>query len=633
MAKAKSQEFVYTIYDSNKNNDINNFTKKDVIRFEDINLSNLVYTRQGSNLVISSDGLSVHIVGYFSSKSKIDTIIANDAQGNPQTISISQDANIYYSSVMNNETFNFGKGIGTIHFNTYTGFGDDTVVLNKGERVYLDFSNAELEYEVKGKDVVITSKTGHGGSVTLKNYAAKDTGASVYVNGTDIANQKGFKEMLKFDASDFDKKGKFTGTALNDEINAYAYASSSLKGVTINSGAGNDKITGSKFNDTITASIGDNIIYESSGVNKITTGKGNDKIYLQEGYSSNTIKSTGGDNVVEIRNSGVNKVTLGAGNDEIIIYDGTNTVNAGNSFTQKESIKLNEQGIYPLAQYFYVAGGMNTLTSGKGMDLYQIYDGYNTIKSGADIDTFEIKGGINNIDGGAGDDVFTIYGGYSNNIIQGGAGDDYYRFWQTSSVPTNNTTVINDSKGNDHYQMHYANVKATITDKAGNDEYDVKFFDTSNITISDTKGNDILKIDEDVSNMSLFFNVDAKKGAVGDLNIINKVQSGTPVDFESGVHITNYFTKNGKIETVTAFNEREGFSYGNKPCNLQMDYWTKYVTERVQSWLGAHEYKNTAAVFNSGNADDISSLMNCYTTSYNVAATDVGNFDDSKVNW
>lgn len=638
MAKAKSQEFVY---DSGASGTklISEYTKKDVIKLENIYLDSLTYTKDGNNLLIKSGVFTINIANYFVSKSKLDTLIAQDSSGNEKTIKISQEANIHYTSLERNETFNFGKGIGTITFDGYTGtgFGKDTVILNKGETVYLDFQNNQnLVYEVKGKDLVITSKSGQGGSVVLKNYAAKDTGAMVYVDGKAINETQEFKDMLKYNATDF-TKGKFTGTFWDETINAGAYISTSVKGVTINSGAGNDKITGSKFNDTIKASAGNNEIHEYSGVNKITTGKGDDKIYLEAGYSSNTVKSTGGDNLVEIRNSGVNKITLGAGNDDIRIYDGVNTINAGSSITTKEIQKIQElQGEgkiedYPIfPQSFSVRGGINTITGGKGLDFFEIYDGYNTINSGADCDQFEIKGGTNNINGGAGDDSFNIYGGYSNNFIQGGAGNDVYTFRELKGeVPAVTNTVINDSKGNDVYNINLGNIDVNITDKAGNDMYSVKYL-TSNVVITDTKGNDTLTIKEDVSNMSLFFNVDAKKGAVGNLNIVNTIDSSfgsvEDIDLNSGVHITNYFTKNGKVETVKAINNAYG--HDEPKCELDIDTWVDYIKSNVQSWLEKNDYKNTMAVFDSGNQGKIAELMACYTTTYNDAVTDVGNTSD-----
>lgn len=632
--------------------EVTGYKKKDIIQINGANPSQLHYAKDEKNLIITVNNLTLNVVNYFKTKSKkrIDTVRTIGADGTPVDIKISTDANINYTSTNENETFNFGKGIGTIDF--VTNFGDDTVVLNKGERVNLTFTDNQFRYEIKGKDVVVTAMKDEtvSGTVKLKNFAGKDTGATVFLNGSNIKDLKGFKDMLIFEADDVNKKGKLKTTALDDTIRLANYMSTSAKGATVDAGAGNDYIVGSKFNDTIKTSKGNNTIVEQSGINKITTGKGNDKFDLSDGAdgcSSNTIKSSGGDNIVEIKNSGTNKVTLGAGTDKIYIDNGTNTVNAGSSITKKEIQKIQElqmegkiepYSIFP--QQFDVLGGVNTITSGKGFDFYEISGGYNTINSGADGDQFELKGGVNNINAGAGDDAIWIHSG--TNIIQGGAGNDAYHISKPSNnelVPIPGNTVINDSKGNEIYNINLENVNVNITDKSGNDHYSVKYLN-SDVTITDKKGRDELDIHEHVNNMSLFFNVDRKKGAVGDLNIINTISTSydaddnsyvsvddyNNIDFNSGIHLTNYFSKKGKIETIKAIISDDST---HVDVSDGMESWIDSIQTNVQSWLADKNYKNTMAVFDSGDKEAIASLMTCYTKTF----ADVGNIDDSQINW
>lgn len=597
--------------------EVTGYKKNDIIQINGADPSKLRYARDGKNLIITVNNLTLNVVNYFKAKSKkkIDTVRTIGADGTTVDIKISTDANINYTSTDKNETFNFGKGIGTIDF--ATNFGNDTVVLNKGERVNLTFADSQFGYEIKGKDIVVTAMKDDAvsGTVKLKNFAAKDTGATVSLNGSDIKELKGFKDMLIFDADDVSKKGKLKTTALDDRIRLADYISTSAKGVTVDAGAGNDVIVGSKFNDTIKASSGNNTITEQSGINKITTGKGNDKFYLSDGAdgaSSNTVKSSGGDNFVEIRNSGTNKVTLGSGTDEVYIYNGTNTVNAGSS----------GKG---MAQYFRVAGGVNTLNGGKSFDMFETYAGYNTINSGAGIDTFLLKGGVNKINAGAGDDALWIYSG--TNIIQGGAGNDAYHIKKSTDeiLKDHGPTIINDSKGNDIYNISSVNAEVKITDKAGNDLYNIADFE-NDIVISDSKGNDTMQIHRDVVDMVLLFNVDRKKGAVGDLKIVNDnlTMSGFDFDDVTGVQIVNYFKKSNKIENFKA--EFQSLYENKELQDISLNDWTNYITQNVQGWLSNHrEYKDAMAAFNSG--DDVSELLNIYVgSSYRDAIS--GNVDD-----
>lgn len=197
-------------YDSTaiETQEVKGYKKNDVIQINGATPGQLRYARDGKNLIITVNKLTLNVVNYFTAKAKkkIDTVRTIGADGTIVNIKISTDANINYTSTDKNETFNFGKGIGTIDF--ATNFGDDTVVLNKGERVNLAFTDSQFGYEIKGKDIVVTAMKDEvvSGTVKLKNFAAKDTGATVFLNGSNIKDLKGFKEMLIFNEDDVSKK-------------------------------------------------------------------------------------------------------------------------------------------------------------------------------------------------------------------------------------------------------------------------------------------------------------------------------------------------------------------------------------------------------------------------------------------
>lgn len=122
-------------------------------------------------------------------------------------------------------------------------------------------------------------------SITIKN-AAKGTAKSIEINGLDedidVLNHA-------FNVIDVPTKGnKITGTALGDVVTlGNAYDAEKGTGYVVNTGAGNDEITGSKGDDTITAGlaagVGHNTINIINKVGEDAVAFGNDVINLTKG--------------------------------------------------------------------------------------------------------------------------------------------------------------------------------------------------------------------------------------------------------------------------------------------------------------------------------------------------------------
>ncbi len=65
----------------------------------------------------------------------------------------------YAESTGANETFKLGAGDDKIYFDAKEGFGKDTVVLAKNEKLDLDIKNAtDVTYELQGNNVVVNAK-------------------------------------------------------------------------------------------------------------------------------------------------------------------------------------------------------------------------------------------------------------------------------------------------------------------------------------------------------------------------------------------------------------------------------------------------------------------------------------------
>lgn len=398
-----------------------------------------------------------------------------------------------------NDNIDAGTGDDTINFSGL--FGSDTIKVNAGERLTLNFEDVvdpedpnEVEYSVDGKDVVITTA---GGQVYIKDAAAKNTGADIFVNNVDLSTLP----LFEFDEETaYQNKGAINGTSLADSIDVTDYQSvDGVKGVKITSGAGDDVIVGSKYNDVINAKsleyqVAD--VTENSGTNRITTGQGDDVITLL-GTSSNTVNAGTGDNVITASNNGVNRITAGNGDHQITLDGvyGQNTVRLGNAFGINPSTIQIDAGYNRVTtgkgpHAVDINGGINTVNTGAGVDTVDVSAGQSTVNTGAGNDTLTLHDGVNKINAGADNDLVNVQGGTNTvnmnagmdtiiatagtNNIRGGAGDDVFYSYgagtHTLYGDAGSDTINLGYDENDNPQTSGTNI---VYGGAGNDEFNV----------------------------------------------------------------------------------------------------------------------------------------------------------------
>ena len=475
------------------------------------------------------------------------------------------------------ETFKLGGGTNTYDF-TAADIGSNVVELTAGETAKLAFKTVDPIFFIDKQDLIAVAPEGE---VRIKNYLKDPSAVNVQISIAGgaygaLTADPNFILATTFDADDLeDTNGKFKGTALSETVNAAGYIpEKGEKGVNINSGSGNDTLTGSSFNDTITSNgkAGEVVaVTEIAGNNKIKTGKSNDTINAN-GMSSNNINTGEGNDVINLNSIGVNKVQAGKGNKNININGGNNDV------------KVTGVANVTVA----TAASVNKISTGKENDIVTInFNSTNTIKSQGGNDNITINAGVNTVDAGAGNDTITITGA-SRNFVKGGAGDDAFIFTNAAG----SYTSVDAGAGNDSYDFTTfdfteagAKGSAVITDKNGNVD----------ITLAAQK--------------SAFFDVKGKFDKKTNTFTVGKL----------GDEITFYTDDNndGVLTGGTAKIKTGAKSNITVTCGVNDYTFSKdALAQKVCAWLTANQakgYTSAMDVINSGNAADITSIMAVYT--------------------
>ena len=248
-----------------------------------------------------------------------------------------------------NDTITAGTGNNEIVYSFADGGdGKDVINLTKGETLRInlgsiDFKNLEFTPASNKNDLVITYKDVEDLSITLKNYYSKELGATVLINGVDLAKESHFdiQEVTTTSAK---------GSALADHITAFDYKKDVDvigKGTSINAGGGNDTIVGSKHNDTIKGGNGDDFIMGGTGNDKLygeagkntfafTVGDGKDTVYLGKGKDTISL------NINNIKLDDIKQVMTSKGKgtkDAIITYN-----DKGDTVTIKDFYTIDKKG-------------------------------------------------------------------------------------------------------------------------------------------------------------------------------------------------------------------------------------------------------------------------------------------------
>lgn len=478
-----------------------------------------------------------------------------------------------------NDTITGGAGENYIIYSA--GDGDDVINLTKGENLeiemgknvqkegytsfeYLDKSDVTYEYSANKKDLVIYADKNDkvAGSITLKNFATKDITNNATKKTEDTSSvtlylkdgEDNIGVDLRKDISILTETDKnFTGTWLNDEINAknavlyktvkvdgkkvQVEKADTDKGLTLNGGAGNDTIIGTRYSDTLKGGDGDDVI-------KSVKGDGNDVMY---GGNGNDTISGGNGNDKLYGDNGNDSISGGNGNDTIYGGNGNDSIDGGNGDDK-----------------LYGDAGNDTIQGGGGNDTIYGGKGDDSIEGGNDDDLLYGDEGNDTINGGNGND--TIYGGKGNDSINGGTGDDvlYGGDGDDTLIGGSGIDTFYGGAGNDYIKSVVAGEYADGGD--GNDYIEISggtaVGGKGNDTIFATSGEGIVKFDAK-SGHDTYINY---RGNANDTLVFEKIASKQLSYSKSGDDLVIKYNKN------TSVTVQDYFKDGNKP-----EEWGTYV--------------------------------------------------------
>ena len=389
---------------------------------QEISLNDFIdfYNASGKNFAILGEG-------EINGTDRPDDIIAS--AGNDVIDAKAGDDRIYGSA--GNDVITGGSGSNTIIYDNPE-FGNDTVKLTSGETLTIDMSKLDIEnvrYSYNGSNLVIDTGVG---SVAVENFIVNDPTAAISLKlpENQIIN-------LKDNLYDIPVSDDYTGTRLNENIDASSadqkYTAYSYKvkkkwytgytptgvGVTIDSGAGNDVITGSQFADTLIGGEGNDTIKGGLGNDTLVGGTGNDTLtggagvntynFTEENFGNDTINVTSGE-TININISG-NYTKNVVGND-VVLKSGDSTVTLKNYASEDlgAQVYINADTTELAKQRLDVNLTSDNPTYGGSR--------FDENITGSDVD--------DTINGGAGDDI--IDGGKGNDTINGGSGTDTLNF-------------------------------------------------------------------------------------------------------------------------------------------------------------------------------------------------------------
>lgn len=469
---------------------------------------------------------------------------------------------------------------------TYTiNAGSGNLDINKTNISCLYFKNTnnntyvfnDFVYERSGKDLKIITKTNPANSqvVTVKNYFTSETSWVTksalkdvkYDVDSTATKTETLLNLLNFDVVggvyNPNRSGVVTGTQFNDKIDESSVTKKyNKKGLTINSGYGNDTITGTINNDTISGGAGKNTVnFDFSG-----DGFGKDVVKLTKGETL-ILKFTNGNEIIPVNGliytkSGNNLVITKSGDDK-------NQVTVKNYFKNVADVYVNDSSVLTneIADYLSKnAAVLNITGKGKfsGTDYNDNIVGHNkksdTISTGAGADTINALGGNDTLKLGAGDKTVEI--GYAD-------GNDTITLNNTNNLHIN----IKDSDGNYVTNLVYG--------RNGNNLYIYR--DNNQYTIVK---NYFVKNEEDIEVPAVSLSINNIGTPVSDTTILN-LSKGNKLTIDE-TNDGNYILGN-KNDTVT-LNE------GDNNINL--------LKGNDKVVVGA-DYKDDTTIKSAGGSDTI----------------------------
>lgn len=440
-----------------------------------------------------------------------------------------------------NDTITGGKGNTIIIYND--GDGKDVINITKGENLCINanienIANPTFKYSENKKDLIISFGSDEE-TITLKNFVArKDAKAAVLMQGSTVYKllENNTDESPYITTQNIDKN--FTGTWMKDNINAYntilykdkkktIEKAETDKGLTLDGGAGDDTIFGTKYSDIIKGGDGDDLIKGDKGNDTITGGKGHNTYYYEAGEGYDVINITKGEELeVSLTDANNYDLKYGNGNKDLIIsrsgdVNGSITLKnfAAKDITQSATLTRQDRKQVDLKEATVKTAGIEKSFTGSWMNdsINAIYATKNiTLRGGDGNDTIIGGSGNDKIYGDNGND--TIQGKKGNDTITGGKGENHIMYSKGDG-----NDVINLTKGEDFY-LHFdsvADVNNAEWEFKGNDlriwaygkEASDQFVtiknakkminntNTAKIIINDNKQLDLKTIDYNVSNL------------------------------------------------------------------------------------------------------------------------------------
>lgn len=467
-----------------------------------------------------------------------------------------------------NDTISGGDGENKLIYNSET-FGTDTIKLTKGEKLDIVFKddlflgeNDTLNFSMSKnkKDLEVTnSLSDEGSKIVLKNYYAKDTGATVLIDGYNLTKQA---LMDKVTAKNYFEAGKtvkksYTGSALADNIDAsgLSKATNTKKGtgLTINGGAGYDIIVGSDFNDTIKGGAGDDTI---------TGGKGNDNLYgvsgdntfiFAQGDGADTFNSGKGSDTLKFYGINIKNINFQtSGRNLVINYGNNDSVTLKNYFDKNGKVISSAEFIITKEGKFNLEEARNNtveippeeetdvtkesvtsdlvIESGKNYTINSISNGVKLTFVSDDVSKLSVTQSGNDIVIKNGEDTITL----KNQATKNGNVILADSHSVTESVYTG-TGNITGSIGNDIIFNSSGN--ATLTGNAGANTYVLKVGDGVDHIVS-TSGQDVIKFTD--------VNLADVHASVEDTDVTLKYSDS------DRIYLDNFFKTRADVQVVTA---------------------------------------------------------------------------------
>ncbi len=619
----------------------------DYIYMDNLTKDDLLFTKQGNNLVITynkTTGDTITIASYFSKKGNM-SIKGIELKDN-KTLSFYHDYKEILAKVNENPALVVNDSKNTTDATLNGGISHDKITAGKGNDIINGGVGFDTLYGGNGNDTLVgggdsDKMYGQAGDNTYK-FALADGHDTIYTSGkgTTTLDFTGtgltFNEELvtgflndhiytkvkndllinyaKTNAEDgnatvqisnyFSSANNFTlkwGDAENQSLNlkdVYIYMNGDdLKKNSITGSKYNDSIVGYDFDDVLKGGAGNDIIEAGKGNDKITGGTGNNVITYNKGDGNDTIYLTKNENLtIDLNGFNMKDLSIDIVKNDLVISEVT-TKNEIETLTPLLTLKS-----FGKSDVTGVNGSVVLDVNGTKLDLREgyyldVYDSFTSKKykyNGSwhtevidgrklNLEQF-LKKGIN-VNAGAGHD--TIYGTMYNDTINGGNGNDviYTDYGKNTA---------NGGNGKDTYHIFNFDkdgylINETTTIKDSGKSYE-KSGEIDKIVI-DAKKEDIVYTSGNIHNEgSIWFNITNKGKVTYTLNI----QDGNGNTVKA-TGVEKVITTEGTEST--ADDKQFNFYNNNK------------LIEDVAKWLTDNSYKDVSTVLSKGHPDDAKALL------------------------